>query len=80
MLASPLVGQLNPAWSFVHAPSDGIQGMLLDNAQELVKQPKLTELDLEKRFKVAVRDAHAYGLTSIHDAGLDPMSLAFFKR
>ncbi|KAL0581839.1 hypothetical protein V5O48_000207 [Marasmius crinis-equi] len=55
-------------------------GMLLDNAQELVKQPPLEEDDLLKRFKTAVKDAVKYGLTSIHDAGLDPMSLAFFKR
>ncbi|KAF9467258.1 amidohydrolase family-domain-containing protein [Collybia nuda] len=55
-------------------------GVLLDNAQELLKQPELTEADLLRRFKVAVKDAHAVGLTSIHDAGLDPASLAFFKR
>ncbi|CAA7259249.1 unnamed protein product [Cyclocybe aegerita] len=55
-------------------------GTLLDNAQDLLKQPELTESDLLRRFKVAVRDAHKYGLTSIHDAGLDPKSLAFFKR
>ena len=52
----------------------------MDNAQELLKQPKLTESDLLRRFKVTVRDAHKYGLTSIHDAGLDPASLAFFNR
>lgn len=55
-------------------------GVLLDNAQELLKQPKLTESDLLRRFKVTIRDAHRYGLTSIHDAGLDPASLAFFNR
>ena len=55
-------------------------GVLMDNAQELLKQPKLTESDLLRRFKVTIRDAHRYGLTSIHDAGLDPASLAFFKR
>jgi len=55
-------------------------GVLLDNAQDLLKQPALTESDLLRRFKVAIRDAHRYGLTSIHDAGLDPVSLAFFKR
>ena len=55
-------------------------GVLLDNAQELLKQPEITESDLLRRFKVAVRDAHALGLTSIHDAGLDPVSLTFFKR
>ncbi|KAK1229178.1 hypothetical protein PQX77_007750 [Marasmius sp. AFHP31] len=55
-------------------------GMLLDNAQELIQQPPLGEEDLFKRFMTAVRDATKVGLTSIHDAGLDPESLAFFKR
>ncbi|KAF8813640.1 hypothetical protein BYT27DRAFT_7083829 [Phlegmacium glaucopus] len=55
-------------------------GVLLDNAQELLKQPELTESDLLRHFKVTVRDAHRNGLTSIHDAGLDPTSLAFFNR
>ncbi|ESK85235.1 hypothetical protein Moror_11382 [Moniliophthora roreri MCA 2997] len=55
-------------------------GMLLDNAQELIKQPLPNEDDLLKRFNIAVRDAVKYGLTSIHDAGLDPVSLNFFKR
>lgn len=54
--------------------------MLLDNAQDLVAQPVLTEDDLMKRFKIAVRDALSFGLTSVHDAGLDPVSLEFFKR
>lgn len=55
-------------------------GVFLDNAQELVKQPPVTEADLLKRFRTAVKDAHRFGLTSIHDAGLDPISLKFFKR
>ena len=55
-------------------------GVLLDNAQDLLKQPALTEADLVRRFRVTVKHAHAYGLTSIHDAGLDPASLAFFRR
>jgi predicted amidohydrolase YtcJ len=54
--------------------------MLLDNAQELVKQPELTHSDLLERFHVTVRDALSMGLTSIHDAGLDPVSLDFFNK
>jgi predicted component of type VI protein secretion system len=54
--------------------------VLLDNAQELLKTPPLTEDDLVQRFKLAMDDALAYGLTSIHDAGLDPTSLDFFVR
>ncbi|TRM69760.1 amidohydrolase family-domain-containing protein [Schizophyllum amplum] len=54
-------------------------GLMLDNAQELVKQPPLTDEDLERRFSMTVAAAHKYGVTAIHDAGLDPVSLRFFK-
>ncbi|KAL0956102.1 hypothetical protein HGRIS_002270 [Hohenbuehelia grisea] len=54
-------------------------GVFLDNAQSLVKQPVPSEDDLVRRFQIAVQHAHAAGLTSIHDAGLDPMSLRFYK-
>lgn len=55
-------------------------GVLLDNAQELLRIPELTEGDLVQRFAAAMNDALAYGLTSVHDAGLDPTSLEFFIR
>ncbi|KAJ7779933.1 amidohydrolase family-domain-containing protein [Mycena metata] len=61
-------------------PNGRPTGVLLDNAQELLKTPPLTEDDLVQRFTVAVNDALAYGLTSVHDAGLDPASLDFFAR
>ncbi|EKM80842.1 hypothetical protein AGABI1DRAFT_112574 [Agaricus bisporus var. burnettii JB137-S8] len=54
-------------------------GVFLDNAIRYIKQPDLTNDDLRKRFKIAVDHAYERGLTSIHDAGLDPVSLAFFK-
>ncbi|KAF8626850.1 hypothetical protein AX15_004675 [Amanita polypyramis BW_CC] len=55
-------------------------GVLLDNAQDLVKQPDPSHSDLLRRFNLAMKDALSYGLTSIHDAGLKPGSLEFFKR
>ncbi|KIM91971.1 hypothetical protein PILCRDRAFT_809968 [Piloderma croceum F 1598] len=55
-------------------------GVFIDNAQELIKKPDLTDADLERRFAITVERAVASGLTSIHDAGFDPMSLEFFKR
>ena len=55
-------------------------GLLIDNAQDLIKKPALTDDDLMKLFNRTMQDAVSLGLTSIHDAGLDPMSLAFFKR
>ncbi|KAK1220743.1 hypothetical protein PQX77_016450 [Marasmius sp. AFHP31] len=55
-------------------------GVLLDNAQELLHLPPVTEEELRARFRATVKDALSYGLTSIHDAGLDPASLDFFER
>ncbi|TFK75323.1 hypothetical protein BDN72DRAFT_832183 [Pluteus cervinus] len=55
-------------------------GTLLDNAQDLLKGLPLTDQELNRRFKVAVDSALAHGITSIHDAGLDPVSLSFFQR
>ncbi|OCH90259.1 hypothetical protein OBBRIDRAFT_793498 [Obba rivulosa] len=55
-------------------------GVFLDNAQDMVIRPDPTYSMLQKRFATAVKDAHAVGLTAVHDAGFKPMSLAFFKR
>lgn len=55
-------------------------GMFLDNAQDIIFQPELTDDDLMRRFSIAVKDVVAVGLTSIHDAGLNPMSLKFFAK
>lgn len=55
-------------------------GVFLDNAQELIKKPPLTEDDLMMRFTTTVRDALSKGITSAHDAGFDPASLAFYER
>jgi hypothetical protein len=58
----------------------GCLGIFLDNAVDYIKQPDLGDDDLQRRFNIAVNHAHEKGLTSIHDAGLDPVSLAFFKQ
>ena len=55
-------------------------GVFIDNAQELVKKPALSDTDLQRRFAITVKNAVASGFTSIHDAGFDPTSLDFFKR
>ncbi|KIJ18971.1 hypothetical protein PAXINDRAFT_161293 [Paxillus involutus ATCC 200175] len=48
-------------------------GVLLDNAQDLVKRPAPAEDDLHRRFAATVKDALSLGLTSIHDAGFSPL-------
>ena len=52
----------------------------MDSAQDLIARPILSEEDLERQFRTTVDGALAAGLTSLHDAGFNPDSLAFFKR
>ncbi|TFK70067.1 hypothetical protein BDN72DRAFT_767082 [Pluteus cervinus] len=54
-------------------------GIFLDNAQDLISRPPATDSDLEKRFQLTVAEALSHGLTSLHDAGFKPESLAFFQ-
>ena len=54
-------------------------GVFLDNAQDLIPRPTPTRKQLKRRFAAAVKDAHAVGLTSVHDAGFNPVSLEFFS-
>ncbi|KDR67040.1 hypothetical protein GALMADRAFT_258710 [Galerina marginata CBS 339.88] len=55
-------------------------GVFMDSAQDLIARAPSTEDDLERRFRTTVNHALAAGLTSLHDAGFKPDSLAFFKR
>ena len=58
----------------------GFLGIFLDKAQDLVKKPPITDDDRVHRFTFAVNDALSKGLTTLHDAGFDPASLAFFEK
>jgi predicted amidohydrolase YtcJ len=51
-----------------------------NNVQDLIGQRELNEDDLMGIFSLAVQDAVSVGLTSVHDGGLNPMSLNFFAR
>ena len=55
-------------------------GVFLDNAQDLVVRPTPTRKQLRAQFAAAVRDVHAVGITAVHDAGFNPVSLEFFER
>ncbi|KAF8883070.1 amidohydrolase family-domain-containing protein [Gymnopilus junonius] len=55
-------------------------GVFMDSAQDLITRAPLTDEEMEQRFQRTVKEALAVGLTSLHDAGLQPDSLAFFKR
>lgn len=61
-------------------PDTRLPGVFLDNAQDLVPRPPPTEEQLLERWLIMVKEAHAVGLTSVHDAGFSPISLEFFER
>jgi hypothetical protein len=52
----------------------------MDSAQDLIARPKPTDADLARRFGTTVDHALRSGLTSLHDAGFNPESYAFFER
>jgi len=56
-------------------------GMLVDNAQELIRSvtPKPTYADKERRIRAALRQFTRWGLTSVHDAGADLDTIAIYK-
>ncbi|CAK5281440.1 unnamed protein product [Mycena citricolor] len=55
-------------------------GMFLDNAQDLLAQPELSDDELQRRFATAIKDVVSFGVTAVHDAGLNPASLKFFAK
>ena len=52
----------------------------MDNAQVLIEQPGPTHDDRFRQFRLTMTHAMSYGLTSIHDAGLNPQSMEFFEK
>lgn len=60
-----------------HEPS----GMLVDHAQELIRNviPKPSQADRERHIRAALRQFSRWGLTSVHDAGVDLDTIAIYK-
>ncbi|KIJ60432.1 hypothetical protein HYDPIDRAFT_189993 [Hydnomerulius pinastri MD-312] len=55
-------------------------GVFIDNAMALIPIPPPTKAQLLEYFDRAVRDAHAVGLTSIHDAATEPHMIEFYQQ
>ena len=56
-------------------------GMLVDHAQELIRSviPKPTRADRERHIRTALQQFTRWGLTSVHDAGVDLDTIAIYK-
>jgi predicted amidohydrolase YtcJ len=56
-------------------------GILVDHAQELIRSvtPKPTYADQERRIRAALQQFTRWGLTSVHDAGVDLDTIAIYK-
>lgn len=55
-------------------------GVFVDNAQNLIAYPLYTDDDLLKKLAYTMNDALSYGITTVHDAKLDPEEIEFFHR
>jgi predicted amidohydrolase YtcJ len=58
-----------------------IQGIFLDNAMDTVKAaiPEITEKEKLNALDLAIQEMLKYGVTGIHDAGVTPQDIEFFK-
>ncbi|KAH0834031.1 amidohydrolase family-domain-containing protein [Lanmaoa asiatica] len=54
-------------------------GIFVDNAMTIVPVPPPTKAQLRDYFDRTVSDAHAVGLTSIHDAATEPHEIEFYQ-
>ncbi len=56
-------------------------GMLVDHAQALISNviPKPSQADRERHIRAALRQFSRWGLTSVHDAGVDLDTIAIYK-
>ena len=56
-------------------------GMLVDHAQELISGviPKPSQADRERHIRAALQQFTRWGLTSVHDAGVDLDTIAIYK-
>ncbi|KZV80512.1 hypothetical protein EXIGLDRAFT_732736 [Exidia glandulosa HHB12029] len=61
-------------------PDGKANGVFVDDAQVLIPEPSPTHKQREQWFNTTMSDAVAHGLTAIHDAGLEPSAVIFFKR
>ena len=55
-------------------------GVFVDNAMSLIHQPAPTDADTLENFETTMGDALCVGLTTIHDAGSSPSTIAFYQR
>ena len=53
---------------------------MVDNAMLLIPKPPRSESQMQEYFDLAMKDALAYGLTSIHDADASPEMIHFIKK
>jgi predicted amidohydrolase YtcJ len=56
-------------------------GMLVDHAQELIGSviPKTSQADRQRYIRAALQQFSRWGLTSVHDAGVDLDTIAIYK-
>jgi predicted amidohydrolase YtcJ len=73
----PRSGWRSDSRDVAHEPA----GMLVDHAQELISRviPKPSQADRERHIRAALQQFTRWGLTSVHDAGVDLDTIAIYK-
>lgn len=67
------------AHNFVNRTHSWSSGIFVDAAMDIVPVPALTKTQLRDYFDRTVRDAHAVGLTSVHDAATESHEIQFYQ-
>ncbi len=70
-----------PGGRILRDPQGHPTGVLVDNAIELVRPliPQPTPAQRREWAKTALLECHCYGLTGVHDAGVDEQTLAIYQ-
>jgi predicted amidohydrolase YtcJ len=71
-----------PGGRLIRADDGMPTGVLIDSAEDLVtgKIPPVSGAQLEEQIKLADAEARKLGLTTVHDAGTDPTTVAAYRR
>ena len=73
----------DPSGGRIERAADGSPtGVLVDNAMSLVGSaiPEASDAELRAQILAAIAEAHRWGLTGIHDAGVGRRSLAMYRK
>ncbi|MBI4547558.1 MAG: amidohydrolase [Ignavibacteriae bacterium] len=76
-------GTQDPAGGKIYRDVNGLpSGVFVDNAMDLIYSvvPELTEEEIETRLKLALEECAKFGVTEVHDMGVDLKTINVYKK